>query len=508
MKQLVLSLILFAILGCNREEKRNEISDSGKFYAEVKQRSVLIGKIENINEFPNAPREIQLSVDDITVSHQHSFKTKIDDSGKFVFDIPLYHSINTYLNYGDGRITPYLFTNDTLHLSCQIGTKGYKIGIVSGEFDKRHDKFETEFFKQYNWIHTKQISKFRRTLLKDLTPFELKKQYLDFEKNLLKRIDVRIKRDTLNQLLSDYLHYTATYSIYRSIIQVGKEMDNADEKQQFLAFLNDSTIFNKKAMLTSKYKLFLNAYHFNVEKRERISVMHKLKTQEQVSQEFVTKSVHEAFKLRKGLWAEYIAASKLFSMAFKEELWTQSSTDYFTELINETFTDDYIRQLLLSKCYQTGEKAEEIDTLTIPKEAELNKYSSLSGKDLFDKILDDNKGKVIYIDIWATWCSPCKKNMPHSKRLHEMFNDKNVSFVYLCTNSKEKEWNIVIKQYQITGEHFLLTPEQSIYLKDKFQNEGIPRYILVDKSGEIINDNAPDPDSEKIVNEINKLVCE
>jgi len=503
-KTLFIFTFILLFLSCNRNKHESEISNNGKFYPEVESRSVIIGQITNITGFSDASRVIELAVDDITIDHQHSFETEIDDSGKFMFDIPLYHPINSYMNYGDARITPYLFPNDTLYVKCQIGKKGFKIGIVSGEFDEKHNQFENEFFNQYHWIHYNQINWFRDKLSKDLTLQELKTQYLDFEKLLLENIENRIVNDSLNDTLADYLRYSAKYSIYRDIIRLDREF-KIDDKQEFFSFLKDSIVFSTKAMVTGDYQSFLNAYRFHVEPRQSVSVISDGKTKEQVRYELVRKSLEKNSELRRGVWAEFLNASEIYGLAFREEELTPTLISKYSEMIKEEFTDPYIRQLLLSMCDKTSQKVKEIANLTIPVEAELSRHDSLSGEVLFDKILNENKDKVIYIDIWATWCSPCKQQISHSLRMHEMLKDKDVSFMYFCCSSEQQTWKNVIKQYQMKGNHILLNDDQYEYLKNRFLISGIPRYILIDKNGEIINPDAPRPDSEKILEQINEL---
>lgn len=118
MRLTYLIILLIFLLSCNRKEKKTGVFESGKYYPEVEQRSVIIGQIENINEFSNVSKTITLKVDDNSIDHQSLFITTISDSGRFVFDIPLYHSTNTFLEYCDGTELPYLFTNDTIYLNC------------------------------------------------------------------------------------------------------------------------------------------------------------------------------------------------------------------------------------------------------------------------------------------------------------------------------------------------------------------------------------------------------
>lgn len=506
MNKLIVFIICILSVNCIDFYARESVySITGIFYPKVSSRSVILGKIININEIPDAPRKIELTVDDITINYQHSFETGISDSGDFKFDIPLYHSINTYLNYGDARITPYLFTNDTIHIDCKIGKRGFQIGIVSGKFDNKHEKFENDFFINSRWIHTNQLNEFSDRLLKDQTPQQLKEQYLNFEKELAERIKERVEKDSLDSRIADYLKYTATYSIYRDIIKIGKKVENKDDKRKFYEFLKDTVVFNEKALVTSAYRLFLSSYKDKVELRPDSTFVSSGNTREESTFNLLGKVLEFDFKNRVGLWAEFMAAEDIFIFLLSENEPTQEIKKA-SDLIQKTFTDKYILEILHSLLEKSCEKKPEIILQPIPVDAYLRKYDSLSGEQLYNKILEENKGKVIYIDIWATWCSPCKEQIPHSQRLHKMLKGKNVSFVYLCCQSEEKIWQNNIKQFQMTGNQILLNDKQFKYLQSKFSIDGIPRYILIDSSGKVIDDDAPRPNSEIIITKINELI--
>lgn len=498
MKQSLLILILIlTIISCSQNKNESNFSKTGHFLPTIEQRSLIIGQITNIKDFTSAPKRINLYVDDITIDSQHSFETVIDDEGKFIFNIPLYHSIDTYLKYGDGRIRPYLFPNDTLYLKCKTDRKDGRIGFVSGKFDEKHDKFQNDFFKISDWIHYQQINKFRDSLPQDLSPLILKTKYLAYEKELLKRVEAKICNDSLNELLSNYLIYSARYSIYESIIKLGRRIENKEERQVFYSFLTDSIAFNKNALITSDYNSFINKIKFDVESRPSVFLDPKERTKEELRMDITTKELEQNLKMRQGVWSEYLAASTMYSTGFLEEEISQSVITTYAELIEESFKDPYIKQILLSKCDETREKVAMINNQQIPEKAKLNQYASLSGEDLLDKILTDKKGKTIYIDIWATWCSPCKRQIPHSLKMQEMF--KKVEFVYLCCQSEEETWHNVIKQYQICGTHILLNELQFDYLKAKFLITGVPHYILIDKNGKIDFNGYPGCKADQVI---------
>lgn len=119
-----------------------------------------------------------------------------------------------------------------------------------------------------------------------------------------------------------------------------------------------------------------------------------------------------------------------------------------------------------------------------------------SGNDseaFFQEILDKFKGKVIYIDFWADWCSPCRAGFKPAARLKKELSGRDVVFLYFGIDCKVDIWKNVIRSEQLNGYHYWLNKEQGLILKQKFGITGIPYYLLVDKSGHVCEDEAPPP---------------
>ncbi|PHN07184.1 TlpA family protein disulfide reductase [Flavilitoribacter nigricans] len=114
-----------------------------------------------------------------------------------------------------------------------------------------------------------------------------------------------------------------------------------------------------------------------------------------------------------------------------------------------------------------------------------------------EKYIDKYKGKVIYIDFYATWCGPCRQEIPHAKRLHQEFKDEAVVFLNLCAQSKEQDWENMKKQYALEGENYFLTNEEFYLLSATYQVDAFPTYVLIDKSGAVVNYDALRPSSTK-----------
>ena len=135
---------------------------------------------------------------------------------------------------------------------------------------------------------------------------------------------------------------------------------------------------------------------------------------------------------------------------------------------------------------------------------DLNKaqYSNES----FQLILDKYKGKVIYLDFWASWCAPCKREMPYSEKLQEEFKGQDVVFVYMSVDRNGQSWLNMVNQLQLTGEHYLSNAAIQQQLNARFNVRSIPRYVLIDKNGKVVNANAARPSSPTIISDIKKLL--
>ncbi len=125
----------------------------------------------------------------------------------------------------------------------------------------------------------------------------------------------------------------------------------------------------------------------------------------------------------------------------------------------------------------------------------------------FDEIVKEFKGKVVYVDFWASWCPPCRGEMPHSKQLHEQFKDnKNVVFLYITLDRTEDAWKNGIQKMDIRGYHWYPSEIQRQDFMTRFGISGIPRYMLIDKKGTVVNADASRPSSGTIPQSIQALL--
>ena len=110
------------------------------------------------------------------------------------------------------------------------------------------------------------------------------------------------------------------------------------------------------------------------------------------------------------------------------------------------------------------------------------------GEKIFRKIIEPYKGRIIYLDIWGTWCSPCKRNLKESWRVREALKDYDIVYLFLANKSSDEAWKSVISEYNLTGQncvHYNLPADQQSAIEHYIGVNGYPTYKLIDKQGVI-----------------------
>ena len=131
-------------------------------------------------------------------------------------------------------------------------------------------------------------------------------------------------------------------------------------------------------------------------------------------------------------------------------------------------------------------------------------YKDINGKKVS---FSDLKGKYVYIDVWAMWCNPCKKEIPFLKKLEEEFKGKDIHFVSISVDKPKQleKWKKFVKDNELVGiQLFADNAFESKIAKD-YKINAIPRFLLFDKEGVIIDADAKrpsDPDLKKMLKEL------
>jgi len=114
--------------------------------------------------------------------------------------------------------------------------------------------------------------------------------------------------------------------------------------------------------------------------------------------------------------------------------------------------------------------------------------------------LDDLKGKYVYIDVWATWCAPCKAEIPHLKSLEKQYHGKNIEFVSISVDKQDAygAWKQMVKDEELGGIQLYADNNFESKFIAEYGINAIPRFILIDPDGKIVQADAPRPSSPNL----------
>lgn len=108
------------------------------------------------------------------------------------------------------------------------------------------------------------------------------------------------------------------------------------------------------------------------------------------------------------------------------------------------------------------------------------------------------KGKLLFIDIWATYCPDCRKELPTLEALQEDYKTEPITFVSISVDRDKEAWKAMVKEKKLLGIHLYASPETKELFKELYDLRSIPRYMLIDEKGNIINANLPMPSDKNL----------
>lgn len=130
------------------------------------------------------------------------------------------------------------------------------------------------------------------------------------------------------------------------------------------------------------------------------------------------------------------------------------------------------------------------------------------GEKILKKLIEPYKGKMILIDVWGTWCAPCKMRLAHSQEEYERLKPYDIVYMYFASSSEEKSWKNVIKEYNVTGDnvvHYNLPDDQQKALENYIGVQGYPTYKLIDQNGTLLDVNADPIDLDALAGLLERI---
>jgi thiol-disulfide isomerase/thioredoxin len=459
----------------------------------------LNGSIENSNG-----ETVRLSSDKYYLGLKVDTYISVTRENKFNFSIPLDKSRVVFLSYKNNTHFIYLEPNSDLNLTIDTNN----ILNFTGK-EGASNQFLQKFNEQFNSDFDKNAQE-KKMLEQNIDAFEIDlfdaKQKQD---NFIKKYP---EFENLNESFKNYVRNRIAYNYWNWLLDYPAVHANSAKSKTVKAIptillegLDKSKIVDQEAMICDSYRGFINSFvvYFNSE-ANGFNTFHDYNTAVDRKCTFAKNKLF-------GEPYSYFVAKQLLD-------YCEKMTPSFAKAIFKNF-ETLDKKGVYSEIakYKCGEwmntKDPKIEPLSekpsnnsAKSSGDEPKYIDQQGKEIK---LSTLKGKVLYVDIWASWCGPCRQQFPYSKALHEKLTDsqkKQIEFVYISIDEDTTRWKKGIEENKLEGKLLFSPGGWKSDASKYFQINSIPRYLIIDKKGKISNANAPRPSDESILNELLELI--
>lgn len=433
-----------------------------------KGQAILSGTIANYN--PDDNLIFKIGAPNIVMGTAETLYPTVEADGSFTINIPLYHSAQVRMIIGNADLvillSPEKETNVTINLSNLPG----KQFVYSGQYATINNE----------WCQPELITKippvYRDGDLLDsiagISANEFKKRCINQYKQYIAHNNTQSQFSEDTRTLANLScafdcleNLQATHYCLQTAYQ---KKENITREQAFAAFLDihlPDDFHNYLKDFPVNHPLALYCYNYT---KERDDCNWKIFSE-------AKKRLGHILQDSTCLPVDYIRAIYMRSSLYNLQPLTSRQEIMASEITNPIFIgiiQDMNRQM------QPRKKA-------TTKKYTICEAPQVAEEELLDALIARHKGKVQFIDFWATWCGGCRQIIKEYEPLKKDISEDKVAFIYLTgPSSIKKTWEILIED--IAGEHYWLDKEQWEYLWTHFQMTGLPMYLLIDKQGNIV----------------------
>lgn len=494
-----------------------------------KGKATLSGTIANYDS--NSNLNFRINIPNILMRTPETLFPTIEPNGSFEINIPLYNSTQIRMTIGHEDLvmllSPDKKTDVAINLSNPIG----KRFIFSGQYATINNEWcQPELIKRIPPVY---LNGALLDSIADINANEFKKRCIDQYKQYVAHNNAQVQFsedartlanltcafDCLHNLETTHYCLQTAYQKKTNITveQAFAAFSNINLPDNFYDYLKDFPVnhplalycYNYCQVLTQPYESHTS--HLGLEKylsanapltKEEQTVIHQYETAfktgvpfQQGSDiiEIVVKYAKESDDYRWKTVSQFkkylnhimqdstclfidFARTMYIRLKYHDLNPVSSRIEAMTSEITNPIFLGIIQDMNQQRQPRTKKKEKRVSICEVPQ---------VSEEDLFATLIARHKGKVQFIDFWATWCSGCRKTIQEYEPLKKEISADKVTFVYLTPPSSiEKTWKILIED--IAGEHYWLNKKQWNYLWEHFQMTGLPMYLIIDKQGNIV----------------------
>ncbi len=404
--------------------------------------------------------------------------SEVDAQGRFSLEIPLERPRKLRLTLEKESATLFGFPGDKLSVAVNLESFDESLTYEGGRASAAASQFLARWFLEQQdrparEAHSQALQSAQS--LEELQAYLARKHEAEQEfwqaqqeQNEYPPAFVQhFERSLHYQQLNDRLTGPMYVAYYQQ-----KDLDELHQDDAYFAFLTDIELNDEAAMYQKTYVLFLDRYFDRWVNQQEESAENPIAAKLELARERLERPVADLFQ------AQVIKSVLAYGdpvqvQPYYEELMSGEGAAYARAL-----TPMYERAMRLAP----GEPAPNF----VLKNAAGEEVS-----------LEDLRGNVLYVDFWASWCQPCRAEMPSSRELIEQYQGEAVTFVFISLDKDEDAWRKAMAVENLEGVH-LYSPGFGSETAEAYNVQAIPNYFIIDPAGKIADPFPPRPSHEGV----------
>lgn len=481
------------------------------------------GKINGFNPSWNF-NSGKVIVNNVVTNLSEIHTVPIDKEGNFSTNFFLDRNQECWIGFPFFNSAVYFGPDKHILQEFDVSDPEHVTSIFKGDYEQiNNDMNKVRSLFTYDWdLIFKEIYNFSAD--------DYKTYFSRIEKQKISELDSIRDATGMSKKAYELAKGTINYSIAGNLIAINSNRETASRIHENLSFENKKPLFlplklgpayysflkdlhynDSEAMENFDYSIFINRLKFleliadQAERVDYTAVINQLKESDTTNSE--TRSLiinlQDAMDKKATVSGSVekvrpVVLTGLLDTDITLELQLMELQDIAQALDRQKIplSDDSLKRIdsiyknpyLHAQIVRLNNKIKEtIDNNKLQEGYVVNTISEEAGDRAFEEIIDRYKGKILFIDFWATWCAPCLqaiKEIAHIKA--ELKED--VVFLYITNDSSPiTAYNVMTPT--IEGEHYRLTPQEYAVIAKRFNIVGIPHYVIADRKGQILEDN-------------------
>ena len=464
---IVLTVLLFS--QCDKLTNKGNLKHDISFNEAAGKRVQITGTIHH--------REIYLNTEDVSISIPYvswngatrRITVPISDKGTFHFDFELTQPQDIHMKpYLD-----FLYVNpgDSLHIEldfkdlANVKLSGKPTITINHQLYKY---FDNTFYRKSDYGIEIDSSSLEETIGK----LNKKRQNNHAKRNLfLRQNKVREEVKTLTESMIELDYYVALVSVMQTHDHLNK---NSIDPELLMEELNEQVTkyFRSGLYFDSHFDFIVSAYLPILQRNNNFEAGES--TIDWIKRTIPNDTI-------KNFAFATIASSAL----------TRKELDFFMELsaqINQEYLSERLMQEYLPVWYSMNNPGW-MSAIILEKNIDSPVSSFFEGNtNPLAKLTKKNSGRVQVIDIWTTWCGPCISSLDEYKKLMTQYEDKEVDFIFICTDSSPENYDKIIQSKNMNKKHFYLcSQKESRFLTKTIKSLSFPFGVIVNKEGVVVD---------------------